>query len=375
MNAIIKGILTLPVAAALAGCCNSNVGTQPAQEKATEYVTEKAYDVPAFEKGYEHGVSAMYTATTDDALYIAGGCNFPDVPAAEGGKKVYYKGIYRIATDVEGKWEMIGELPEASAYGVCVQSADRWIIAGGMNSEGASDRVYSIDLATMQIDTLPSLPCTVDNAAGAIADNTLYIAGGNGKAGNMMFALDMQNGTQWNELPKMPSQPRVQPVLAAARDAIYVWGGFSPATEEHEAIVHTDGVKYDIAAGEWQPIGDVTADGKTVTLSGGTAIAINDSTIIATGGVDKDIFLDAISGRYELVAKSDYMYKPAGWYRFNSRLMQYSTANGEWSVLSDDSRHARAGALLVKQKNSLYLVCGELKPGIRSTEISRISIR
>ena len=69
------------------------------------------------------------------------------------------------------------------------------------------------------------------------------------------------------------------------------------------------------------------------------------------------------------------MYKPAGWYRFNSHLMQYSTANGEWSVLSEDSRHARAGALLVKQKNRLYLVCGELKPGIRSTEISRISIR
>ena len=88
MNAIIKGILTLPVAAALAGCCNSNVGTQPAQEETAEYVTEKAYDVPAFEKGYEHGVSAMYTATTDDALYIAGGCNFPDVPAAEGGNKI-----------------------------------------------------------------------------------------------------------------------------------------------------------------------------------------------------------------------------------------------------------------------------------------------
>ena len=89
MNAIIKGILTLPVAAALAGCCNSNVGTQPAQEETAEYVTEKAYDVPAFEKGYEHGVSAMYTAATDDALYIAGGCNFPDTPAAEGGNKVY----------------------------------------------------------------------------------------------------------------------------------------------------------------------------------------------------------------------------------------------------------------------------------------------
>lgn len=375
MNTFIKGILTLPVAAALAGCCNGNVGTQPSQEKAAEYVTEKAYDVPAVEKGYEYGVSAMYAATTDDALYIAGGCNFPDTPAAEGGSKVYYKGIYRIATDGDGKWEIIGELPEASAYGVSVQSADRWIIAGGMNSEGASDKVYSINLTTMQIDTLPPLPCSVDNAAGAIAGGCIYITGGNGKTGNRMFAFDMQNGTQWNELPKMPSQPRVQPVLAAAGNAIYVWGGFSPTTEEQEAIVHTDGVKYDISTGEWQQIGDITADGKTVTLSGGTAIAINDSTIIATGGVDKDIFLDAISGRYELVAKGDYMYKSAGWYRFNSRLMQYSTANGEWSVLSEDSRHARAGALLVKQKNSLYLVCGELKPGIRSTEISRISIR
>lgn len=375
MNAFIKGILTLPVAAALAGCCNSNVGTQQAQEKEPVYVTEKAYDVPTFEKGYEHGVSAMYAAATENALYIAGGCNFPDTPAAEGGNKVYYKGIYRIATDGKGEWEMVGELPEASAYGVSLQSAERWIIAGGMNSDGASASVYSIDLATMQTDTLPPLPCTVDNAAGAIAGSTIYITGGNGTAGNRMFALDMQNGTQWNELPAMPSQPRVQPICAATGNAIYVWGGFSPATDEHEAVVHTDGVKYDISTGEWQQIGNIVADDKTITLSGGTAVAINDSIIIAAGSVDKDIFLDAISGRYELVAKSDYMYKPAEWYRFNSRLMQYNTESSEWRVLSTDSRHARAGALLVRQNNSLYLVCGELKPGIRSQEISRISIK
>nr|MDE5638509.1 hypothetical protein [Odoribacter sp.] len=41
-------------------------------------------------EGDRQGVSAPYAGMSGDRLVVAGGCNFPGVPAAEGGEKVYY---------------------------------------------------------------------------------------------------------------------------------------------------------------------------------------------------------------------------------------------------------------------------------------------
>lgn len=64
---------------------------------------------PNQEKGMEKGVSACFAGMLDGQLLMAGGCNFPDKPVAEGGKKHYYEGIY--ATSVSGEafdWQRIG---------------------------------------------------------------------------------------------------------------------------------------------------------------------------------------------------------------------------------------------------------------------------
>ena len=46
----------------------------------------------------EAGVSAPFAGFVGDWLVVAGGCNFPDVPAAEGGQKVYYREVYALNT-------------------------------------------------------------------------------------------------------------------------------------------------------------------------------------------------------------------------------------------------------------------------------------
>ena len=136
--------------------------------------------MPAIEEGYEQGVSACYAALYDGALYIAGGCNFPDKPAAEGGTKRYYKGIYRATLADTLVWEQVGTLPEASAYGVSVQEGERWYIIGGINENSSLKTVFSIDISNgCKIDTLPALPYSIDNAAGCIANKVIYVAGGN----------------------------------------------------------------------------------------------------------------------------------------------------------------------------------------------------
>src|SRR5574344_1795645 len=77
---------------------------------------------PNQERGYEKGVSACYAGCIDGYLIMAGGCNFPDTPVAQGGKKKYYRGIYaaKISSDTILQWKRVGNLPEESAYVVAI---------------------------------------------------------------------------------------------------------------------------------------------------------------------------------------------------------------------------------------------------------------
>lgn len=366
MKTIFKILITLPIAAALAGCCNNM------EKKAA------ANDMPTHEEGYEQGVSALYGATYDNSLYIAGGCNFPGVPAAEGGSKRYYKGIYKSNIGDGYKWEKAGELPQPSAYGVSVQKGNKWYIAGGMNEQNSLNTTYCITIGKEEIttDTLAPLPCAIDNAAGCItAENILYIAGGNadGKASARLFALNLNTpGAEWEEVAQMPT-PRVQPVCAATGNNVSIWGGFCPG-DASNAKVYTDGIIYEKATDSHRALGATCADGDTITLSGGAATATDNNHIYATGGVNKDIFLDAISGNYKLIDRARYMTQPAEWYRFNSKLLRYDTKKEQWSLVTDDKKFARAGALLLNHNEELIYIGGELKPGIRTPQISTIQI-
>ena len=334
--------------------------------------------MPDSEQGYSLGVSACYAATANGSILLAGGCNFPETPAAEGGKKRYYKGIYIASATSTLQWKAIGELPEASAYGVSLQYGDRLIIAGGMNENGATASTYMLSHkeGRCTIETLPSLPCTIDNASGAVQGNRIYIAGGNadGKASARFFMLDMANREAgWKECSPFPGNGRVQPVCAATDKNVYLWGGFTPKDSTTAAKVHTDGYKYDCTGDCWTPLPCITDEnGTPLTLSGGTATAYNGKLIVAAGGVNSTIFEDAISGTYSCIPQKEYMKQPAEWYRFNNRLMVFDTDSEQWSIVQQNPLYARAGALLATDENALYYIGGELKPGIRTPQIVKI---
>ena len=68
---------------------------------------------PAYDR---HGVSAAFAGRVGGKLLLAGGANFPDKPAAEGGKKAYYDLAYVGTTRQCGRnidWESAGHLPKS----------------------------------------------------------------------------------------------------------------------------------------------------------------------------------------------------------------------------------------------------------------------
>lgn len=340
---------------------------------------------PSQEEGLENGVSACYAGALGSKLIMAGGCNFPDVPASEGGKKKFYKGIYAadITADSVLNWRKVGELPLASAYGVAAAYNDLLICAGGTDGTRSLTDVFSIRLkedgSSAIIDSLPSLPEPLDNFCGTVTGRFLLLAGGNRKGvpSNTFWCLDLEDtDAGWAELPSFPGEARTQAVCAAkAQDGgyrFYIWGGFAAASAGNEASLSTDGYCYSSDTKQWTAVAaPCDENGEALSVGGGTAVTVDNRWVLCTGGVNKDIFLSALRAPME-----GYMLHEPEWYKFNDRLMVYDMKEDAWNTVIRSSRLARAGAVLVSGGNgSFYNINGELKPGIRTPEITRIWLK
>lgn len=321
------------------------------------------------ENGYERGVSAPFFGTLDGKAVIAGGCNFPcDDPLAKDAVKQNYKGIYA-ADPVSMEWQRIGSLPEPMAYGASATLNNGIVMLG-------TDRRAWI-LTSQGLNSLPEMPEAIDNAAATAIGRTVYIAGGNinGKPSKRVYALDLDNG-KWTRLKDMPGNPRVQPAVAASDGKLYVWGGFAGAHDGKPATLQTDGLVYDPEKGKWNSVkAPLDNEGNEVTLSGGAAVTLPDGKILAAGGVNKDVFLNAIRQLPE-----GYLFNPIEWYRFNPNVLVFNPADGNWEVYASDSETARAGAALIcipgqggnKAQATVLQYGGELKPRIRTASTLKI---
>lgn len=326
---------------------------------------------PAAEPGYSLGVSACYAGQIGDYLVVAGGCNFPEA----GKPKKYYAGVYAARMDrATLQWRLVGFLPEAAAYGATVACGDSLLFLGGNNNDHALAAVYSVRLDSagtdVLINRLADLPATADNMAVALVGNDVFVVGGNqnGKPSADVLRYKLGASTVSSADLRIPGAPRVQPVAAAYNDKLYVWGGFYANGEQSK--VHTDGYVYDINAKEWGALSAPrSADGEEMTLSGGIAWADGDH-LYATGGVNRTIFLDAISGRYECVKKDDYLKQPIDWYKFSGNLYVFDAVAGQWLTTTFANQAlARAGAQAVPTTFGVYYIGGELKPALRTPQI------
>lgn len=320
------------------------------------------------EPGYERGVSAPFFGRLGKSLVIAGGANFPcDDPLAPRAEKKLYRGIY--ATEVEMNdacadfgdisWRRIGSLPEAMAYGASAQTARGPVFI-------APDGRCLLLAADGTLSPLPATPEAIDNAAACAIGNTVYLCGGNvsGKPSRALWAIDLDAARpEWKKLKQMPGNPRVQPVMAAAIGNLYVWGGFAGKHDGKDATLETAGLRYDTRTGKWSPLPAPTdADGNALSLGGGAAVTLSDGRIAACGGVNKEIFLNALQNQ-----APDYLEHPIDWYRFNQCVLLFEPMTETWTVADVTPDAARAGAAAIPGLHSdLFIYGGELKPRIRT---------
>lgn len=321
----------------------------------------------------QKGVSAPFAGFIGDWMVVGGGCNFPEIPAAEGGRKVYYKDIYACRHGEDSlQWVKVGDFPVEVAYGASVEMADGLICMGGMSGSSSLNSVYRLSLDAegkdFRISELPALPETIDNAAGTKVGTTLYITGGNqGNGGNALYAFNLETDSVWKKLADYPGPKRIQPVLLGTEEGtLFLMGGFEVNADTKQAVISSDYLIYNIAADGWGESQAVPAmkDGSQRALVGCSGTNTGKELVVA-GGVNYGIFKAAVEGR----APSDYMKRPSDWYQFSKDLLVYDLQEREWKVQSDVDGFNKAGGSLLYRNGNLYMVCGEIKPGIRTPEI------
>ena len=342
----------------------------------------------------QKGVSASYAAICHDKLLVAGGCNFPNKLGFEGGVKAYYDDIVMMDTTILDKWTHVGKLPKPAAYGVSIRlSSNETLWIGGNTGNESLKNVYSVSLQRSgepKLDSLPFLPATMDNFAGCAIENSVFVGGGNvnDKPSNDFYSLDIKNDSIWKKLPPFPGIPRVQPVMAgiknAERNYVYLLGGFFGGDKFHLPKMAKDVYRYCVEDSTWEKVGEqIDPDTqKPFSLAGAVAMPLQNRYILCMGGVNYDIFLNAITTQYNInfnrlltdeekkqknnAFSKIYMIQPIAYYKFNPECRIFDTKTNRWQTIDVTQNAARAGATLVFENDTFYLVQGELKPGVRT---------
>ena len=346
--------------------------------EAQTFNSAKIEQLPQLKVSGDQGVSAPFAGVSNGHVLVAGGCNFPDVPAAEGGQKRFYSDIYALAAsgnDNNGQWKKVGSLPDSVAYGVSVTVPEGMVVIGGMNGKRSLSDVELISCngGKTTSKALPSLPIGLDNMAGAYGNGYIYVAGGmsNAQPSKAAFRLKYPGGKEWEKLPDFPGNERLQPVAAAQsgaeRPMFYLLGGYSIDG------TNSNGVCYDPLYGTWKETSEMRVGTQAVALVGANAVNSGTSFIVCIGGVNRDVFNKALTN-----PQPDYMLHKPSWYRFRTTLLVYNTITDSWSELEGDTCLARAGAALVDYaeggKHKWLVIDGESKPGVRSADASSVSV-
>ena len=298
----------------------------------------------------ERAVSGHFAGLVDGKLTTWGGCNFPDVPCADGGQKVFYP----------------------KAYGASVTVPGETIYIGGMDENGSD--------ASVSPSNLPPLPKPLDNFAACYGVDRIFVAGGqtNGIPNKDVYALDWPDGKEWMKIATLPDEGRLQPCMAVQNapegKALYIFGGWTPQPPLG-GVVNTKGLKLNLKTFEWQETAltvlPLKGGGGSVALVGSCCTPCGYSHILFFGGVNYDIFLSAIQGKQD----DQYLRHEPSWYKFRSDVLAYHTITDSWMIIPGDTALARAGAALTPFDGGWYYSGGETMPGIRSDKISRIETK
>jgi N-acetylneuraminic acid mutarotase len=193
------------------------------------------------------GYAGMFAGVSNGQLLCGGGANFPEIPLAQGGKKVWHSRIFSLEKDGL-TWKHVGDLPQPWGYGVSASWKDAVVIAGGSNASRhyTECSLVRYRAGRIYLESLPPLPVALANGTGCVVGDILYIAGGQDgptatRSVSRFLSLDLSHPERgWNELPWPSGAPsRILAVSASAEGWFYMMSGAELSPNERNEPTRT----------------------------------------------------------------------------------------------------------------------------------------
>lgn len=317
------------------------------------------------------GLAASFSGMVDGKLTVAGGANFPFEPVEEGGKKKTYSTIYTLTDNV---WEANGNLPHAASAGASVTTPKGLLCIGG--TDGLSILRDVCLITKDNVEDLPELPVPLAEHSAAISGDMVYVVGGRTQdsIGNQLensdvYQLNLSEKKAWKKIATMPGKGRLQCVSTVQNgntaSCLYIFGGYTIGHNPQE--VQMSGLSLNLKTMVW-----TKTKALPVNVTGGSCSNIGYSHILFVGGFDKNIFETRVN---DTMPSMEYFKHDAPWFKFNDQAIVYHTITNSYFTLDRNNLLARCGAGFVGTgSNNWIVINGEIKPGVRATDVTKLTI-
>ncbi|MDG3581110.1 sodium:solute symporter family transporter [Galbibacter pacificus] len=335
------------------------------------------------------GYAGMFGGPVQNGILAMGGANFPEGKPWEGGKKVWSSSIYLLR---DNKWELLDEkLPSPIGYGASIAIDEGVLCIGGNNQKGGSSKVFLVKLNQndeISIINFPPLPRPLSNLTAVRVENSIYVAGGDNKGQSYggFYQLNLNAHKKWKVLKSMPGPARSFHSMAVQETSfskkIFVFGGRSLQKGAGTELLNTY-TSYNLKTQKWDSILPITVHGESKTIMAASAQPIGSMGILLFGGDDGKLFseLEAletkISNTDNDVIKQGLIKKKSGILDthpgFSPEILSFNTITKSWMVY-DSIASFPVTSLSFKSGRDFYFVSGEIRPGIRTPKIMRLSM-
>ena len=331
----------------------------------------------------QEGLAGSFFGKQGDWFILAGGANFPHGKPWEGGTKTFSNVIF-VFSENNNQFQQVtvsDNLPFGVAEGAYVSTSNGLLCMGGQTSDGLSDEVFLLNYngQDVTVEMYPDLPIAIKNATAAIIGNRVYLIGGQNRDEQSLkqfLMLDLSRLDKgWQSLPDFPV-PVSAATMSAQQDgeeiSLFVFGGRSMA-EGNITNFYSSVFNYKPSQNKWTIKSDIRINETTpIQLSMAVSAPIGATHIALIGGDDGGIFnqVEKAINRNDITTRDSLWINHAG---FNDKILLYNTVTDTWFELDNPHKTPVAVSSVVSDGKQIYMSGGEIRPGIRNSEIIKMT--
>jgi SSS family solute:Na+ symporter len=361
------------------------------QEKSIDKMTWEVVAEFDGEKDYsKYGFAGCFAGVHNNVMLVAGGANFPNGKPWDGGKKHWSNQIYILEKDGDAyTWNSKSfELPHALAYGFSISLPEGVLCVGGRdaNQEYADVFLLKWNADTQEVITeeWPSLPIPLAHISATLLENKVYVAGGESQGASTNYFLSLNINQEdneyweWTEELSIPGKSRAFSVIGTQANGeehgVYLFSGRS-YNKNGEVEILSDGYFYSPKLNQWEALNS------EFPVTAGNAFAAGLEFIMFPSGSNGKEFLRLKSFGDQIKEfektedtiqvkelKKELINRLENHKGFSKEVLAYNTIT-KTTIKISELPYGVVTAPLIKWDNDVYIVSGEISPGIRNPSI------